>query len=128
MLISIDFELETPEVELGQVVTGNFIWQGSTARKSISVDIAIGWCTQGKGYQDQDTVCHQVFNEVEPDVIMPFAIALPLNAPPSYSGKLIKIMWKVTTTIYIQGFLGKFGNQKEEFSRPIKVLPYRVVP
>ncbi len=124
MLISIDFELEAPEVELGKSVNGKFIWQGSTARKSTAIAVSVEWLTKGKGSQDRETVCSQIFHNVEPDILIPFEIDLPTNAPPTYSGKLIRIMWQVTITAYVRGFLGKLVNPKEEFSKPIKVLPF----
>jgi len=88
-----------------------------------SVDISVEWYTRGKGNQDRQTIRSQIFNQIEPDVITPFSLQLPTNAPPTYEGKLIRIVWEVKMTVYISGFLGRFGNQKQEYFASINVLP-----
>lgn len=123
MLINLDFEVDQPKVRLGDDVTGSMIWQGSTARKSVNMQIEVGWITSGKGKSEAETVAHQIFNALEPDQIIPFAIAIPPYAPPSYNGKLIRIQWRLIITIAVMGFMGKFGNQQEQFSRTFIVLP-----
>jgi len=121
-MLNVDFELESPSIKLGESVRGNFICR-DTARKSGSVDISVEWYTRGKGNQDRQTIRSQIFNQIEPDVITPFSLQLPTNAPPTYEGKLIRIVWEVKMTVYISGFLGRFGNQKQEYFASINVLP-----
>jgi hypothetical protein len=122
MILNVDFELASQSIKLGETVTGKFICQGID-RKLGAVDISINWYTRGKGIQDRQTVRSQIFNVIEPDIIMPFSLELPTNAPPTYEGKLIRIVWEVKMTVYVNGFLGRFGNQKQEYFASINVLP-----
>jgi hypothetical protein len=118
---NIALELKSHEVELGQTIEGSFICQGS--KKSITVEVSVGWHTSGKGDRDKEIVSKKIFNEIRSDWITPFALYLPTTAPPTYKGRLIQIDWEVKFTTYIQGFLGKFGNQTEEYFAVLKVLP-----
>jgi hypothetical protein len=119
----INLELENHEVELGQSLKGQFIWRSPSVKKAIAVIISTGWSTRGKGICDRVTVGKQIFGDVEPNEIYGFAIDLSLNAPNSYEGKLIQIMWEVKMTAYNHGFLGKFGNQTQEYFAALKVFP-----
>jgi hypothetical protein len=125
---NIAFELKSHEVELGETIEGSFICQGS--KKSIAVEVSVGWHTSGKGDQDKVLVSKKIFNEIKSDVITPFALYLPTTAPPTYKGRLIRIDWEVKFTTCIQGFLGqgflgKFGNQTEEYFAVLRVLPMK---
>lgn len=123
MLINLDFEFDQPKVRLGENISGSMIWQGRSANKSVNISLDVGWITSGKGKTDAETIAHQIFAGLLPDQIIPFAIALPRYAPPTYDGKLIRIEWRLIITIAVIGFMGRFGNQQEQISHPFIVLP-----
>lgn len=118
----VNLELENHEIELGQSVKGQFIWQ-SSIRKAIIVRISTGWSTRGKGICDRETVGKQIFSDVEPNQIYKFTVDVPINSPISYEGKLIQIVWEVKMTTYNHGLFGKLGNQTAEYFAALKVYP-----
>lgn len=105
----IRLQLKQTHVSLGQIVQGDCHWQTDSDKDFQLATLTIGWRTEGRG----DTEKMELFSQsirLASLVPVPFEYQLPLSAPLSYDGELIRIIWEVM--VQTDQFL--FGGEKEE--------------
>lgn len=98
-------ELRTPNVEvrLGHTVSGSVTWDMD--RPPDRVVARIGWVTEGRGDTDDE-----YFGEESLDLAasefgslnrLEFTLQVPADAPVSYDGKILRIMWVVEGRLFL---------------------------
>lgn len=103
-MIDIAIQLESETICPGDLLSGSLIWQSpegdQVPRKAIA---SLGWHTEGWGNTDQRTVQKRSFH-VDPlhssSQPIPFAFQIPDNAPITYDGALIRIIWELHVCLY----------------------------
>lgn len=96
----------------GEMLAGKVIIRVEEALQCNSVDIQIGWRTEGKGDTDRERIW---IDTVPVDEIMPgigfshdFSCELP-EMPHSYNGELIQITWGVSVKIDVEHRMDVLG-------------------
>jgi len=109
-LIVIRFDEQDGEAEPrfapGSVISGNVSFTPDAETEVQGVTIEIGWRTEGKGNEDQETVWdhEEEFSEdigkPAPGIVKtwPFRFNLP-GSPWSYTGKIVSIVWEVSVQL-----------------------------
>ena len=101
-----------PRFAPGSVISGNVSFTPEAETEVEGVTIAIGWRTEGKGNEDQETVWdheEEFSRELErpaPEasgargvtMTRPFRCKLP-DSPWSYAGKIVSIVWEVSVQL-----------------------------
>ena len=77
----------------GQILRGNCYWQAPEETRSQTAKLSIGWRTEGRGDVEHDWSLQTL--TLIPQMAVPFEWEIPLKAPPSYDGELIRILWEV---------------------------------
>jgi hypothetical protein len=92
----INIYLRETEVSLGDFLEGRCQWFPDTEDRKKKAIVTVGWRTEGRGDVD-----HQFFTELSlnPEELTTFRCQIPINAPPSYDGELIRIIWEVKVEI-----------------------------
>jgi hypothetical protein len=99
--------LKKPSLRLGATISGSVTWipepgRAANAREAI---ITIGWRTEGRGDKDSGTIktIKSSFSEGAMPGATPvtFECAIPVDAPPTYNGKLIRIIWEIAVRVDI---------------------------
>jgi hypothetical protein len=115
----------------GQMVRGECYWQAPEETRSQSAKLSIGWRTEGRGDVEHNWYTQNL--ELIPQMAVPFEWEIPLKAPPSYDGELIRILWEVTVVSKQGDRLPKaFAARIESIlsqsnARHIAIKPFRVV-
>jgi len=84
----------------GETVRGSIRW--SLPQAPESVEVSLFWRTEGKGIQDAGVIDTAKFDKPDSLGQREFTFTLP-QAPFSFSGKLISIIWAIEATIYPAG-------------------------
>ena len=114
----IDISLNKAVIEVGEVLEGTLNWSSSN-KQSPNMTLSIGWRTEGRG----DIESQHLYKE---EVIMlpyNFRYQIPIKAPVSYDGKLIRIIWEVIVSLESKKFL---GTKQDIFPKVFRVLPRMV--
>jgi hypothetical protein len=90
IILELNQEIFTP----GQMLRGECYWQAPDETRSQTAKLFIGWRTEGRGDVEHDWYTQSI--ELIPQMAIPFEWEIPLKAPPSYDGELIRILWEVT--------------------------------
>jgi len=112
----IRLQLKQTQVCPGQIVRGDCYWQTNSDKDFQPATLKVGWRTEGRG----DTEKMELFSQqirLASLVPVPFEYEIPLSAPLSYDGQLIRIIWEVSVE-FKQGILG----QKEQDKAIIRVV------
>jgi hypothetical protein len=102
----IRLQLKQTHVSPGQIVRGDCHWQTNSDKDFQSATLKIGWRTEGRG----DTEKMELFSQqirLASLVPVPFEYEIPLNAPLSYDGELIRIIWEIVLELKQGFFSGK---------------------
>jgi hypothetical protein len=75
----------------GDTIDGVARWQLDKEPKS--VELRLFWYTKGKGDQDVGIVRTVPFDAPGAEDRRTFRVAIPAEAPPSFSGRLISLLW-----------------------------------
>jgi|HigsolmetaAR201D_1030396.scaffolds.fasta_scaffold20535_4 hypothetical protein len=100
----IQFTIEgTGTFELGETVRGHIVWTPESDKVPRHFTISLQWKTLGRGYPNRATVSKvnvdiQRVSEGQP-ITIPFALQLPLDAPATYIGSLLWIVWDICVDI-----------------------------
>jgi len=88
----INYQLNENTFTLGDTVSGSCQWlpSGNEAKKKAT--LTVGWRTEGRGDVDSEFIYQA---EIFPQQLVKFNCKIPLNAYPSYDGKLLRIIWEV---------------------------------
>lgn len=89
----ITLDLNTTEYEPGGELSGQVAWDLGRSPKIVTV--SVGWYTKGRGTEDQVIEWQQEWKTDESGGIESFYCQIP-EAPLSYVGKLIEIIWYVS--------------------------------
>lgn len=105
--------LQQAELRRGDRISGRVLWSGSASPKAI--EVRIQWRTEGRGNIEGTWL---------PEIILPasrgaFSSQIPLTAPYSYDGHLIRIVWEVKAIAEFAGILA----QPQTHIQPFRVLP-----
>lgn len=76
----------------GELLRGGAGWQLDHSPRS--VEARLFWYTKGKGTEDVEVVATDSFDQPQQQDARPFEFRLP-DAPYSFSGKLISLIWAV---------------------------------
>lgn len=95
-MISVD--LRDPSAEVGGRVRGQVTWDPNQKAPD-AVRVELGFVTEGRGNQDRGVVAwtEREF-QGDPTTIPPwlaFDLEVPADAPVSYDGRLIRVLWWV---------------------------------
>ena len=89
----ISLDLNATDYEPGDELSGQVAWNLDRSPKVVTV--SVGWYTKGRGTEDEEIVWQQEWKTDENGDIQGFHCQLP-EAPLSYIGKLIQIIWYVS--------------------------------
>lgn len=89
----ISIQLKQNQLSPGQMLRGDCHWQTRSDKDFCPATLTIGWRTEGRGNVDKDQFCQKI--KLASLVSVPFKYEIPLNAPLSYDGQLIRIIWEV---------------------------------
>lgn len=92
MSITIRLSDDKPAYRPGQTLSGHASWQ--LDRRPRSLEIVLFWHTEGKGSRDSGVAERIVREDPGERGEMDFSFTLP-EAPVSFSGKLIGLIWSV---------------------------------
>ncbi|NJM48868.1 MAG: hypothetical protein HC860_24100 [Alkalinema sp. RU_4_3] len=95
------------ELIIGDRLTGRVIWTGNNQPKEIK--LTIGWRTEGRGTVEAEKV------SCTPDDAGHFNYQIPLKAPSSYDGHILRIIWEVTAIAKPKGPMSKEVNITKTF-------------
>jgi hypothetical protein len=104
----ISIQLKQNQVSPGQILQGDCYWQTNSDKDFQAATLTIGWRTEGRGNVDKDQFSKKI--KLASLVSVPFEYEIPLNAPLSYDGQLIRIIWEVV--VELDQFW--FGREKGE--------------
>lgn len=88
--VSCDKEIYSP----GETIQGEVYWNCSKTPSDII--IKLDWSTTGRGTTDSDSVFHKKTPCSGKEGRKSFQIKIPEQCPPSYSGRLISILWRLS--------------------------------
>ncbi len=81
----------------GETVVGSAIWQLDEPAREI--ELRLFWHTEGKGDRDLEIVAWQRIESASPTGQREFSLTIPDTAPPSFSGKLISLLWAIELVV-----------------------------
>jgi hypothetical protein len=112
-------QINDPILCLGDTLVGNCQWlpDGKDGKKT--AHLLVGWRTEGRGDIDQQTFYE---TDLEPQTPTRFSVQIPLNAPPSYDGELLRIIWEVAVGLKSKGAFTGFNKDK-----PVETRSFRVI-
>lgn len=118
----IDIQISQTQIEIGEQVKAQVSWQVD-GRQPDGVTIEVGWRTEGRGTVNEGVVGkHAVEISDDDSFAAPWKgieTTIPLDAPVSYDGDLIRILWAVHVRLDIPW--AKDEKAEEQF----RVLPRR---
>ncbi len=106
----IRIQLKQTQVCPGQIVQGDCYWQTDSDKDFQPATLKIGWRTEGRGTQEKMELFSQQIR-LASLVPVPFEYEIPLSAPLSYDGELIRIIWEVMVKSK-QGFFAEKQQDK----------------
>lgn len=99
-----DLRIRTPgdrtAFEPGEAITGAVYW--SLASPPRAIELRLFWFTRGKGTEDFAVADTQRFESPLAEEARPFRLQLP-EAPYSFSGKLISLVWALELVVEPSG-------------------------
>lgn len=99
----IELRLSDADVRLGHTVSGSVTWQ--TDRPPERVVARVGWVTEGRGDADEEYFGEESLelgtSEFGSLNRLDFALQVPSDAPVSYDGKILRIVWVVEARVFL---------------------------
>lgn len=115
----IDIRLPQTNIVVGETLEGTLIWHRSNSKVPKKATISIRWYTKGRGTRNTQTV-QEFF--IDPNqlissqgVPIPFSLHIPYDAPITYNGFLIQVIWELKAFIEMPGLLTRGEKQKCQF-------------
>ncbi|MGL5035314.1 MAG: hypothetical protein ACRC6M_16120 [Microcystaceae cyanobacterium] len=105
----IRLQLKQTHVSPGQIVRGDCHWQTNSDQDFQPATLKIGWRTEGRGDTEKMEILFQQIR-LASFVPVPFECEIPLGAPLSYDGELIRIIWEVVLELR----QGSFGEKEQD--------------
>jgi hypothetical protein len=99
-MMQISLEKPSKAFDRGEMIRGRVEWNDLQPLKSL--EIRLIWLTRGKGDRDVSIVQQRVFTAPAPSGRQDFEFAAP-NAPYSFSGKLISLIWAIEVIAFPSG-------------------------
>ncbi len=105
-MVDLRVELEKPEASFrpGETIQGTANW--SLAEAPEALEVRLFWFTQGKGDQDVGVIETTALDGAGREGSRDFTFTAP-EAPLSFSGKLISLVWAVELVALPQGDAGR---------------------
>lgn len=91
----INLNLDKESVEVGSQLAGSCTWNPDRQDKKSSLDLTIGWRTEGRGDVDKKIIYE---TQLKPSDLLRFTCNIPVSGPISYHGSLLTIIWEVVVT------------------------------
>jgi hypothetical protein len=99
----IDIHLTEAQVRLGHPIRGSATWHTDQAPDRVSA--RVGWVTEGRGDRDDEYFGEASLDVRESEFGAPdrldFTLQIPADGPPSYDGKILRIIWVVEVRLYL---------------------------
>lgn len=99
----IEVRLSDAEVRLGHTISGSVVWE--TDREPERVVARIGWVTEGRGDTDEEYFGEESLelgrSEFGSLDRLDFSLVVPRDAPVSYDGKILRILWVVEARLHL---------------------------
>lgn len=99
----IDIHLTETQVRLGHFISGFATWHTEKAPDRVSA--RVGWVTEGRGDRDDEYVGEESVELGSSEFAIPdrldFSLQIPNDGPPSYDGKIVRIVWVVEVRVYL---------------------------
>ena len=105
----INIYLQKTELLPGDWLQGQCQWYPAQKERGKKAQLTIGWRTEGRGSVDKEVLFK--IQALAPEVSNPFRCQIPHNAPYSYDGELIRIIWEV----------------RVEIGKSIEIKPFQVI-
>lgn len=105
----IHYQLNQKTFILGDTLICHCHWQPSGKEAPKMAVLTFGWRTEGRGDIDRH-VLYQAM--LKPQATINFSCRIPDDAPPSYDGELLRIIWEVRVDLPSQGLIGSLGLSK----------------
>ena len=93
----IDVRLSDSTISRGNSISGSATWTGTKPPDRVTA--RVGWVTEGRGDENSE-----YFDEAEMEISgsefgsvesFSFTLRVPIDGPPSYDGKILRILWVV---------------------------------
>jgi len=92
-------DLKTDKVTPGSRISGTATWNNEGGKQARGIEVVLRRRFAGKNTSELD------LNDVSDDdlgsrsqVVLPFDFEVPPDAPPTYAGKLVSIIWEIVAT------------------------------
>ena len=115
----IDVRLAQTKVTAGDTLKGTLIWHAPNSKVPKKASISIRWYTEGRGMRNNQTVQEFFF---DPNQLIssqrlgtPFSLDIPYDAPITYNGFLIRVIWELEVLIDMPGLFTRGEKQKCQF-------------
>lgn len=102
---SLNVQLQCEDLEVGETLHGVMTWVPEKDGSVKGITMSFGWRTEGRG----DTTSGRVSTtalaggpvKAGQAVRCPFALPVPVLAPPTYDGNILRIIWELNIAIDI---------------------------
>jgi hypothetical protein len=118
----IEVQLKQDQWLLGDTLQGNLIWTAAANQHPKQIIASLQWRTEGRGGGALEVVQKVEFDMHSSDqtlIQLPFGLELPMLAPISYDGLLLRVIWEICVTVDLPGLFTK----DEKNTVPIRVMP-----
>ncbi|MDH3194264.1 MAG: hypothetical protein OEM40_08110 [Acidimicrobiia bacterium] len=99
----IDIRLNDAHVRPGHSISGSATWH--TDQSPDRVSARVGWITEGRGDRDEEYFSEASLDVGESEFGTPsdfdFTLPIPADAPSSYDGKILRVIWVVEVRLYL---------------------------
>ena len=105
MIHQLQLTLSDEVIELGEEIRGRLVWTPTATTKVNAATVTAGWWTEGRGDRDSGALPLVSLNlpgnqfESGQSLSLSFVLKMPLLAPFTYDGKLLRILWEVRAHI-----------------------------
>lgn len=94
----ISFRFDDPRARPGEQIRGTVAWSAEQKAPK-AVIVAAGFVTEGRGDSDELTVFERTIPNPATEGTVDFAFDVPIDAPCTYDGQLIRVRWRVTVRL-----------------------------
>lgn len=102
---SMNVKFQGEDLETGETLHGVLTWIPEKDGNIKGIAVSFGWRTEGRGDTTSDRVATMALAggpvHAGQAVRCPFALPVPVLAPPSYDGSILRIIWELAIAIDI---------------------------
>jgi hypothetical protein len=95
----IRIDLKSDRVTLGGRISGQATWNSDGGKQPRSIEVH--WRRRFEGKRDAESIiddASETNTEARSQIVVPFDFAVPTDEPPTYSGRLVTVIWEIVAT------------------------------